>query len=957
MLNGVRRVHVIACGVLGLDLRAVADSLDLDLSMEFLPGGLHREPLELRRRLQEAIDRAADDRRADLIAIGYGVCGLGAVDIKARAIPLAIPRVNDCIALFLGSDKAYRDQFAREPGTYYIADGWVAENSAPPSQSSTTTGTPEQASAKDEFQRLVEAHGEENAEAIRYFLSSWQRNYRRAAYIDTGLSIKRRHADMARDMAERFGWKYEELRGTPHLLESLLTTRETSDEILIVPPHYVTAYDASRRTLAARPAWQSGPAGENRKLVLDSGPTAHDADLQPTRVGLGIDAGGTFTDVVIYDFASEQVLQKAKAPTTPWDYTIGINQALDQLDPLRLAQVDLVSVSTTLATNAIVEGRGQKVGLLIWPPYGQYYPQDFSYQPLATLRGQLEINGAEIEAIDAGQIAAVARQMVERHQVKAFAVTGFASHANPSHELAAKKIIRELTHMPVTCGHEVSEGLSYIIRAETAMLNSRIIPYLQELLEQFRSSLQQRQIDAPIMVVRSDGSLMSVQTALEKPIETILSGPAASVAGGRHLAGVSDAIVVDIGGTTTDTAIIADDHVRTCPEGARVGKWRTHVKALDMRTMGLGGDSLLAWRQGELQVGPRRVVPIGSLAGIADPHPALDWVERHLDHFSESTEGMCLLRATGRAAEGKLDVRQQAVLDALARGPRCLHELSEQMGCGGWQFLPIGPLEDAHMVQRCGLTPTDLLHVGGLLSLWPDLQVSTRLADLLGRVAGIDRQELARRGLALVVKRLTLELIRTQLAASTDQQSADAGRDDEDRLLQDSPWLALIENLLAGGSDDYHVRLRIKRPLVGIGAPVGHFLPQAAERLETEAIVPPHAEVANAVGAITSLIVLRRQVQIVPDDQGRYRVEGLPGARAFRELEPATEFATSQLQALLLAAARANGTSQHRVEVTMRDRVSRTNYGGDIFICRLISASLSGRPDLSRLTGAAMAES
>ena len=609
---------------------------------------------------------------------------------------------------------------------------------------------------------------------------------------------------------------------------------------------------------------------------------------------------------------------------------------------------------STLATNAIVEGRGQKVGLLIWPPYGRYYPQDFTHQPLATLRGQFEINGAEIEPIDPGQIAATAREMVERHHVKAFAVTGFASHANPAHELAAKKIIQDLTHLPVTCGHEVSEGLSYIIRAETAMLNSRIIPYLQQMLEQFRLSLQKRGLDAPIMVVRSDGSLMSVQTALQRPIETILSGPAASVAGARHLSGADDAMVVDIGGTTTDTAIITNGHVRTCPEGARVGRWRTHVQALDMRTLGLGGDSLLAWRQGEMHVGPRRVAPVGSLAGVADPMPALAWLERHLDHCDASTKGMSLLRITGRRCDTDIEDRQRKILEALARGPLSLLELASQLGYGGWQFLPIGPLEDAHLVQRCGLTPTDLLHLDGSLMLWPDLKASVKLADLTGRIAGVNRQELTRRGLALVVKRLTLELIQTQLAQAADKRRTIATGHDDDDPMSSAHWVSLMENLLAGGTDDYQVRVRIKRPIVGIGAPVGHFLPQAAERLETEAIIPLHAEVANAVGAITSLIVLRRQIEIVPDDQGRYRVEGLPGATAFRDLEAASEFTTRQLQALLLAAARANGTSQVRVEVTLRDRVSRTNYGGDIFICRVVSACLSGRPDLSRLPEKAM---
>jgi hypothetical protein len=129
----IKRVHVIACGVLGIDLRDLAGRLGLEVSLQFLPGGLHSTPLELRRQLQEAIDEATARRMGDMIAIGYGVCGLGTVGIHARTIPLAIPRVHDCIALFLGSDRAYKEQFSRYPGTYYISAGWVQEKATPQS--------------------------------------------------------------------------------------------------------------------------------------------------------------------------------------------------------------------------------------------------------------------------------------------------------------------------------------------------------------------------------------------------------------------------------------------------------------------------------------------------------------------------------------------------------------------------------------------------------------------------------------------------------------------------------------------------------------------------------------------------------------------------------------------------------------------------------------------------------
>ena len=947
----IKRVHVIACGVLGIDLRDLAGRLGLEVSLQFLPGGLHSTPLELRRQLQEAIDEATARRMGDMIAIGYGVCGLGTVGIHARTIPLAIPRVHDCIALFLGSDRAYKEQFSRYPGTYYISAGWVQEKATPQSSGDNKS----KCGPKDaDFEQLVGRHGQENADAIRYFLNSWQRNYQRGAFIDTGATGRRRYADIARAMAAEFGWKYEELPGSNDLLKKLLTQRHTSDEILIVPPHHVTAYEAAGAGLKAVPVWEkSQGAKKDERQVFDGQRPEGDQPGAAARLGLGIDAGGTYTDVAVYDFRDNRVVQKAKALTTKWDFTIGIGKALDPLDAALLKQVDLVSISTTLATNAIVEGRGQKVGLLILPPYGLFDPPDIPYRPIAVLRGKLEINGSEIAPIDPAQVRAVVREMIDTHQVTAFAVTGYASHVNPSHELQVKEIVREQTGMHVSCGHEVARGVNYRIRAETAVLNARIIPCLEAFIDDVRESLHARGIDAPQMVVKSDGSLMNAPTARLRPIETILSGPAASVAGARYLVGATDALVVDIGGTTTDTAVIRNGMVATCEDGATVGGWRTLVKALDMRTLGLGGDSLIACQRRKIRIGPGRVAPISWLARQhGRTMDALGYLRRQLDYFDSSTGGMDLLvlngQAIGDGGQGwppsktgalPLGPDEARIVELLREGPLSLHEIARRIDYVTWEFLPLGRLEDSHVVQRCGLTPTDLLHVTSELDLW-DGVAARRAADMFGELSGEDGLQFARRALDQFVRKLTVELLKKQMSEQVDAD-----------LLDDSPAaMALIDNLLSGGSRDYNVRVRLNRPIIGIGAPVRFFLPRAAKLLETEAIIPPDADVANAIGAITSSVCIQKQVEIVPNEAGRYKIEGLGGDASFINLEDAQEHASRELPRIVRELARQAGTSQTRVEVLFHDKVATLSDGGQLFLGRTMEARLDGRPDLSRMT-------
>ncbi len=947
-MDTVKPVHVIACGVLAVDLKAIVDRLGLDVSMEFLPGGLHTNPSELRERLQRAIDVASSSHRGDVIAVGYGVCGLGTVGVHARNIPLAIPRVHDCIALLLGSDAAYKEQFARYPGTYYISAGWVEERAQPQAMrdDEPSGGQPESlqcGTTSLDFGQLVAKHGRENAEAIRHFLSSWQRNYQRAAFIDTGVpGRRRRYATIAQAMADEFGWSYEELSGTGELLTRLLRSQRSTDEILMVPPHHVTAYDPVGKGLMAVPVWEStvARADHTHTLVFEGSDetTASPEDERSVRFGLGIDAGGTYTDAVLYDFPGDRVVAKAKALTTKADLAVGIEQALDQLDADRVAAVDLVAVSTTLATNAIVEGDGQRVGLLIMPPYGRFEPSDIAHRPIATLDGRLEIDGTEIAPIDPEQVRRIAREMVQRNGVRAFAVAGFAGHNNPSHELRAKAIIREETGLTVTCGHEVSDRLDYRTRAETAALNARIIPCLNTLLEKVHVSLGRRGIAAPLMVVKSDGSLMSVQTARDRPIETILSGPAASVAGASYLMKASDAFVVDVGGTTTDTAVIKDGAVRTCEQGASVGGWRTHVRALDMRTLGLGGDSLIAYEKRMLQIGPRRVAPVSWLVSHrTDAAGAIDWIERRVDQFDASTRPMELIVLNGREHHDPLTEEEDRILDALSHRPHSVHELAERVGCIAWQLLSLRRLEDTHTVQRCALTPTDLLHATGQLNLW-DTAAARRTCKLFCRLMNANPDAFARETLREVVRRLAVELLKKQLDKETDADDLDS-----------SPAAkALVGNLLDGGTEAYRVRVSLHRPVIGIGAPAHVFLPEAARLLETEAIIPPNADVANAIGAITSSVRIRKQVKITPNELGTYSVYGLPDTPAFVDFDEAHRFAIEALQRSLRRLARQAGTSQTRVEIVVDDRIAPLADGGRIFVGRTLEAHLTGSPDLTR---------
>lgn len=211
------RVEVIACATV---IEEMLPFLPADVRYQVLDFGLHLRPGDLKRSLQSKIDAAS--RTADTILLGYGLCAMGVIGLRATTATLVIPRVDDCIAMFLGSSDAYRQQARYEPGTYYLTKGWMAVSDSP----------------FEDYKRLVEKYGEAKASRVMKLTLN---NYKRLGFITTGQHDLERYRDYARRMAEQFGLRFEEIEGSPTLIRKMIYG-PWDEEFVVVPPGQTVTY-------------------------------------------------------------------------------------------------------------------------------------------------------------------------------------------------------------------------------------------------------------------------------------------------------------------------------------------------------------------------------------------------------------------------------------------------------------------------------------------------------------------------------------------------------------------------------------------------------------------------------------------------------------------------------------------------------------------------------------------
>jgi N-methylhydantoinase A/oxoprolinase/acetone carboxylase beta subunit len=568
-------------------------------------------------------------------------------------------------------------------------------------------------------------------------------------------------------------------------------------------------------------------------------------------------------------------------------------------------------------------------------PGGNIDEEEVAHRPMRILTGRLTISGSEIEPPDRDEIRAAAAQLKNQEGVNVFAISGYAGAVNPDHELLVKQIAMEETGLHACCGHELSDLYNFFVRANTAVLNARIIPLLEAFLEDIETSLHAKGIKAPVMVVKGDGSLMSCDAAKLKPIETILSGPAASIAGAKYLLSVPDATVIDIGGTTSDIGTLKAGMVEVCSQGAKVGGWRTHVQALDMSTVGLGGDSEIVFEKQELFVGPRRIAPISWLGAGYDIADQLGYLEKNIDGFSTTTTPVQFLVKTGTGEALELTGEEKKILTALEQGPCSIMELADRTGDGYWLMLRFKRLEDHYVVQRCGLTPTDILHIRNEMDLW-NREAGLRMARIMCRRAEIEIDQLADRVNRISTRRILTELLKKQFPGESEPDSMDS-----------CPACQTLLDTLFGGKAGFTVDIHFDHPVVGLGAPASHFLQPVSDYIDADITIPKHAEVANAVGAITSSVMVKKEVSIIPTAEGTFAVLGIPGHATYRDFEKARKYATDQLKVLLQEMAETAGTSEKQVRIRIDDRIASAADGSEVFLeCRL-AGEVVGIPDMA----------
>ncbi|MEM1278071.1 MAG: hydantoinase/oxoprolinase family protein [Pseudomonadota bacterium] len=656
---------------------------------------------------------------------------------------------------------------------------------------------------------------------------------------------------------------------------------------------------------------------------------------------LGVDTGGTYTDAVLVDEARmnegpSSVLAAAKSLTTRDDLARGVGAAISEvMGTVVPEQIAMVALSTTLATNALVEGQGGRVALIMIgfetaDIERQGLGEALGSDPLIQLAGGHDGMGGEKAPFDLDAL----QEQLSDLRVGGFAICGHFAVRNPAHELAARDLIRAKTDLPVTCSHELSAQVGGPKRALTALLNARLIGMIDRLIAGVEGLLEMRGIAAPLMVVRGDGSLVSARFARQRPIETILSGPAASLVGAGWLTGAQNAVVSDIGGTTTDIAVLAEGRPRIDPAGAEVGGMRTMVEAVAMRTHGLGGDSEVGIAptglQARLTLGPRRVIPISLLATTA-PDLVFATLRRQRDAArSGELDGQFYVAL--RPDTGDLEPADAALLARLEEGPQSADRLFRSR----MERMAAKRLVNRGLIGRAGLTPSDAAHILGRHTGW-DGEAAMIGGQVFAARRGNDGKAVAESAEALA-ERILRDL--TRLSA---EKVLDAALEEDGFAGK-----TLSSGLLAQAALDGHQglvlpRIALRDPLIGLGASAATYYPDVAKLLAAQGLIPEHAGVANAVGAVVGGVRLSRTAVISVPQDGVFRAH-LPAApRDFLSETEATEALIQDLREALAVAAADAGAAE--IEITHSvDRRTAEIEGIQTLIEATVAVTATGRP-------------
>lgn len=341
---------------------------------------------------------------------------------------------------------------------------------------------------------------------------------------------------------------------------------------------------------------------------------------------IGLDVGGTHTDVVLV--SQEELINCVKVPTDRNDLFGSVLRGLEEVSRgVSPQEINRIVLSTTLTTNAIAENKIEPVALIVSSGPGMN-PNLFRISKhFYQVAGSIDHRGREVTPIDPMEIEAVTAK-IRIEGIKTVGVVGKFSIRNPSHENQMVKIIESSSSGAVEyilAGHRVSGNLNFPRRIATVYLNASVFPIHRDFFRAVADSLKAKGLKVPIYVLKADGGTMSLKASLKFPGQTILSGPAASVMGAVPYANPeAESIIFDIGGTTTDIAILVKGVPLLEPLGIELGGYKTLIRALRTRSIPIGGDSCVSVIENKIIIGPERRGPAMAFGGpVPTPTDAL----------------------------------------------------------------------------------------------------------------------------------------------------------------------------------------------------------------------------------------------------------------------------------------------------------------------------------------------
>lgn len=546
---------------------------------------------------------------------------------------------------------------------------------------------------------------------------------------------------------------------------------------------------------------------------------------------LGIDVGGTHTDSVL--MRDRTIIRKSKVLTDKnniLNCVLAATHAVAQAEDLK--QLQRIVLSTTISTNAVAQNQLDPVGLIVMSGPG-VSPKDLPLADQTTIiGGYMNHRGIEAEALDKGELDALKKEFAKK-KLGNIAIVGKFSSRNPAHEKNVEAVFADqATH--VSLGHHLSGQLNFPRRIATTYLNEAIWNLHSRLVEQLSSYLKEIGVDVPLYILKADGGTIAVDQSINSPVQTILSGPAATIMGVLPFVPKDiDSVSIDVGGTTTDVALFADGAPLLEPQGVEIEGHKTLIRGLLTHSMALGGDSHIQVVDGKLQIGPERKGNAMAFDGpVPTPTDAMIVLGRatfgNKEKAAKAMESVG--KALGKSAEEAATLVMAQMTEAIAAKVRAMiaeingkpvytiHELLEGKQIAPKQLLAVGGPAPYLAEQVAGLLDmqpvvpdnSDVINASGAamarttveLNLIADTDAKLMTIAEQGRMFEIPKQFTA----GDVVKAGTAELLK---------MAREAGAREEDMEIEvaDSQSFNVVRGFSTTGKN-IRVRLQIKPGLI-----------------------------------------------------------------------------------------------------------------------------------------------